>query len=563
MCNTADNFFTNQNTNQNIDRIAKEQFLVELRPFQRVAINNTLEKRDQIVLLPTSYGKSLCFFLPALLLDGITVIVYPLLALTSDQERAAKNKNIPCVVLKGGQTKAQRKEIFKKLDLGCHLVIATVETLHSKVLSTLSKYKIAHFVVDEAHCISEWGDTFRPSYLGLGKIIKVLNPASISCFTATASQRILKRINDVVYGARNKVFIVRGNIDRPNITYHVCKTAAKLQAILLLIKILERPILIFCGTRALSEELAIIIQNVIGNNEYNDDVARYYHAGNMPMSKRKENEAWYFNKSNAILCATCAYGMGVDKSNIRSVIHYSPTENVEEYLQESGRIGRDGKPSIAIMLYDKSDLNSPNIKNEMKEYCVTKNCRRQFLLDVLENGAVECSGCDNCGPKNEQNALLFTHTNKIISAIKSIETLSKNLVFCNKNIFTRDSIITALMPILNKHTKVYLGVNIWDASSVNKVTNELFLDKSIQLKKGIFKSHWVQSKQIITKARGKGILFFVSAIFLAVLKPLRRLLFSLRFLGRREVALVHSFSLAPLAFLHNLLHRSKKVYTKK
>lgn len=591
------------NNFDDIESAAKKYFGFSLRPYQKVAIDNILHARDQIVLLPTSYGKSLCFQLPALFLSGVTIITYPLRALVADQARSLKEKGLDCVVLKGGQTNKQRDEIFQKISSGCKIVIATVEVLRGKTLKRLSQFKVSHLAIDEAHCISEWGDTFRPMYLELTKIINILNPTCVSAFTATASKRIIKRINEVAFNARHGlgrgdfnplesflftsgsskesdfkdnnltdtsksdtknatdlelVRIVRGDVDRPNIFYHVCHAANKTAAVLLLVKLLPRPILVFSSTRDNSERLSMIIQKVIGDVEGDKDFARYYHAGEMTKSARKETEEWFFSRKDGVLCATCAYGMGVDKSNIRSVIHWEATENIEAYLQESGRIGRDGKSAYAFLLYNTEDLHNKKIKREMREYPLIKSCRREYLLSHLDNPPVECSGCDNCTSSEK--------IKKITNLIKKIENTTIETVKRRNNLYWVPNIEKKLIDNLNDLTRSVLKVNIWNDAAIKKVIQELLLTGRLQNKKTLTNSVLSLCHPIRTgfqEIEARGIKENLFAIFFEARGPLLRLQFSLRALVRRERALAHSFSsFFASAFLHNLQRKSKKEYIK-
>ena len=340
-----------------IQKTAKEVFNIPyLFPYQRLVIANILDANKyleenetnfeqeeldsytlgkQIVLLPTGAGKSLCFLIPSVLLQGATLVIYPLLALMQDQKRRIEECGIQSVTFQGGLSKEEVENNFSKIKNGAKIIIANPEVLQNEtLLNRLSKCNISHIVIDEAHCVSEWGDTFRPSYLTLGKIIEQIGSPLVSAFTATASPYVLERITDVLFSGA--VHIIRSESDRANIKYTVYKTLSKKQSALILSKTQKRPIIFFCGTRAKTETLAREI-----NFYYKNDIARFYHAG-MEKSEKDKIEKWFFDKEDAILCATCAYGMGVDKKNIRTVIHLDSPLTAEQYIQEAGRGGHSG-----------------------------------------------------------------------------------------------------------------------------------------------------------------------------------------------------------------------------
>lgn len=286
-----------------------------LYPWQRLVIANILDaqknstepaasaddKKDtlknQIVLLPTGAGKSLCFQIPALLLDGPTLIIYPLLALMSDQFRRMTEGGLNPVIFRGGQTISEREDNFQKLNQGSKIIIANPEVLESKELTDrLMQLHISHIAIDEAHCVSEWGDSFRPSYLKLGSVLKKLNVPVVTAFTATASPEVLSRIADVLF--KGEAHIVRSESDRPNIHYYVKKIASKKQAVLTLSQTEKRPMIIFCGSRSRTEDMAQELNTAFGR-----ETAKFYHAG-LEREEKTEIEKWFYQSDDGILCAT-------------------------------------------------------------------------------------------------------------------------------------------------------------------------------------------------------------------------------------------------------------------
>ena len=330
---------------------ALENFGIKyLFPWQRLVVGNIMDsyfsaKRrgdeeglldcdgKQIVLLPTGAGKSLCFQIPAILMEGPTLVIYPLLALMSDQYRRMSEGGIKAAIFRGGQTAEERDENFRLLDGGAKIIIANPEILSDeKLTERLKEYGISHIAIDEAHCVSEWGDTFRPAYLELGKILRTLDVPVVTAFTATASPEVLARISDVLFNG--EAHIVRSESDRPNIHYYVKKVASKKAAALVLAKTEARPMIIFCGTRSRTEDMAQEL-----NTAFGAETAKFYHAG-MERGEKTKIEEWFFSRKDAVLCATCAYGMGVDKKDIHTVVHLDPPQTAEAYIQEAGRGGR-------------------------------------------------------------------------------------------------------------------------------------------------------------------------------------------------------------------------------
>ena len=318
-----------------------------LFPYQRLVIANLLEGRHQIVVLPTGAGKSVCFMFPAVVLEGVTLVVLPLLALLEDLHRRMTAAGLPVAVLRGGQTRDERNAILARVaSRDARLVLVTPEAaLAERLLAALvAAGTIEHLVVDEAHCISQWGDSFRPTYLRLNELVEALRPRVVSAFTATATPAVLNRVREVLY-PDGGVHLVAGNPDRPNIRYAVAPTAGPLHCLAELLATCPRPLIVFARSRRGVEEICWQMRRRLP--EVN---CRFYHAG-LNAAERKRLEAWFLTSDDGALIATSAYGMGVDKPNIRTVVHREMPESVEAYLQETGRAGRDGKPSQAVLVW--------------------------------------------------------------------------------------------------------------------------------------------------------------------------------------------------------------------
>ena len=398
-----------------ITQTAREQFgITYLFPYQRLVITNILRRAgyfteeeaaeappNQIVILPTGAGKSLCFMLPSVLLTGLTIVVFPLLGLMADQKRRMDGAEIPSAILKGGLSRDEKEKIWRDLAGNKLKVIITNPEMLTlpEVQKKLEGIPIAHLVIDEAHTIPEWGETFRPACLELGKMLNTLQIEQMTAFTATASPLILEKIQS--YLLKEKTFnLVRANPDRVNIHYEVRPVLSRMRGLQEILKTVEKPALVFCATRRQCEQTALELQIRLGFHD-----VRYYHAGLSP-SLRNKREKWFFKSDDGILCSTCAYGLGMDKGNIRTVIHLTLPGSVEAYLQESGRAGRDRNACQAFLLFhpEDEDREKENPRQELKdryEKLITfasenTRCRRESLLAILEAEPEDCNSCDVC-----------------------------------------------------------------------------------------------------------------------------------------------------------------------
>lgn len=426
-----------------IERTVKGFGLSYLYPYQRLVIANVLDAcapdadaetpRHQAVILPTGAGKSLCFQLPAALLPGPSLVVFPLLGLQADQMRRLERSGVAAVSLCGGMTRLERGAALEAIRGGrAKLVLTNPETLLTeRTLSMLSDVPISHFVIDEAHCVAEWGDGFRPAYRRLGEAIEKLKPAAVTAFTATASPAVLGRLAELIFGAR-PYRVVTASVDRPNIAYEVRRALSMKRALRTAAREAIKPAIVFArsrkGVELLAEDLA---------EELPETDLRFYHAG-LTKEERSAVESWFLKSKNGMLCATTAYGMGMDKGDIRTVIHFGAPATIESYLQESGRAGRDGEAASAILLAPvasasdargagsgaipealghgaRGALPSPRDEDSVTTTVQTAltgreqlmagyaeggyGCRRAYLLRAMDDpGADEigCSSCDVC-----------------------------------------------------------------------------------------------------------------------------------------------------------------------
>ena len=399
---------TNSNIDDNLlaDSLNKYFGYHEFRSFQKEVIENTILGNDSLVILPTGKGKSLCFQLAALILEGMGVVVSPLIALMKDQVDNLVSKGIAAVALNSsiGVKKYNRvKENCLKGEI--KILYISPETLIKEKNEFLKKLNINLFAIDEAHSISQWGHDFRPDYMRLCTLHEDFPHVPIMALTATATR---KTKEDIVEKLRlTNVHLFSDSVDRPNIYFSVYKnkdSKFRIDRISELYKKYKwQTGIVYCNTRR-------IAQSVANKLNYRGCHATVYHAGLTPKERRQVQES--FTQGTAgIVCATIAFGMGIDKPDIRWIVHYNTPKSIEQLYQEVGRAGRDGKASESILFYNNDDLklllhfaelSGQEIINRQKiskitEYAELKSCRRAFLLDYFDTDhEMQCSNCDNC-----------------------------------------------------------------------------------------------------------------------------------------------------------------------
>ncbi len=379
----------------------------DFRPHQETIIRAALEGRDVFAALPTGGGKSLCYQLPALLRPGLTVVVSPLIALMKDQVDAARENGIAASYLNSSLEPEQAHEVRSALAAGrVTLLYVSPERLAiAEFREALVRYKVAAFAVDEAHCVSEWGHEFRPDYRNLSALRAEFPTVPIAAFTATATKEVQADIISQL--ALRRPLIVRASFNRPEITYRVepkHKGADQIAAF-----VAERPGepgIVYRSTRKATEDTAARLCR--------DGVrAAAYHAG-LPDERRAEVQEEFVRDDLQVVVATIAFGMGIDKSNVRWILHGDLPRSLEAYYQETGRAGRDGEPAGALLLWSPQDIaiirrHISNIVSDTERAAAEKRltevlryadagvCRRKLLLahfnETLEN---DCNGCDFC-----------------------------------------------------------------------------------------------------------------------------------------------------------------------
>ena len=380
----------------------------QFRPMQEQIISGLLQQKDAVVLMPTGGGKSVCYQVPAVVLPGICVVVSPLIALMKDQVEALLANGIPAAYINSSQSAEQQYGIENeclegKLKL---LYVSPEKLLSSGFLSFLGRVKVSLFAVDEAHCISSWGHDFRPEYTQL-KVLKHHFPhIPVVALTATADKLTQKDIQEQLHLQSPEVYIA--SFDRPNINLTVKPGRDRFNKITEFISGRPaQPGIIYCLSRKATESLA----NKLKQNGFN---ATFYHAGLSAPLRSKAQEA-FLKDDVQIVCATVAFGMGIDKSNVRWVIHYNLPKNIEGYYQEIGRAGRDGAKADALLFYSFADvLNMRSMLQEnesdkkqtelqlvklerMQQFAEAAACRRRILLQYFgETMQKDCGNCDIC-----------------------------------------------------------------------------------------------------------------------------------------------------------------------
>ena len=379
----------------------------QFRPLQREIIEDALAGRDVFVLMPTGGGKSLCFQLPALMRDGLTIVVSPLIALMKDQVDALQTSGIPATYLNSTLDREEAKARWRGLHRGEYrmLYVAPERLMLDAFLERALNWNIAQFAIDEAHCISEWGHDFRPDYRELKKLRRHLPDVPIMALTATATERVRGDIVKELNLRDPRAYVASFN--RPNLTYRVIPKTASYEQLLAFIR--SRPNdsgIIYCASRKSSESVA--------RNLNEDGIsAKPYHAGLTTVERTKHQDA-FLRDDVRVITATIAFGMGINKPNVRFVMHYDLPKNLESYYQETGRAGRDGLPGECVLLFSPGDVAKQrhfiDEKSEkeariaraqlqqMVHYAETRECRRGVLLEYFGEKFLSqsCDSCDNC-----------------------------------------------------------------------------------------------------------------------------------------------------------------------
>jgi ATP-dependent DNA helicase RecQ len=391
-----------------LDTLKHRFGFTSFRPLQEEIIRDALAGRDVFALLPTGGGKSLCFQLPALIRPGLTVVISPLIALMKDQVDALTASDIPATFLNSSLAPGESRPRLRGLHNGEFrlLYVAPERLMLSGFLDDLKRWKVNLIAVDEAHCISEWGHDFRPEYRQLATLRPLFPEVPLMALTATATERVRGDIVSQLHLRDPRCYVASFN--RPNLTYRVFpKVKAYEQTLEFVGARRDESGIIYCQSRKGAEALAAKLTA--------DGVqARPYHAG-MEKDDRTKHQELFLRDEVRVICATIAFGMGINKPNVRFVIHYDLPKNVEGYYQETGRAGRDGLPSECLLLFSAGDVvkqrqfiaEKPDPRErqiaeqqlqQMLHYAECASCRRATLLDYFSEQFPDdnCGACDNC-----------------------------------------------------------------------------------------------------------------------------------------------------------------------
>lgn len=383
------------------------------RPLQREIIDATLADRDVFALLPTGGGKSLCFQLPALARPGLTVVVSPLIALMKDQVDQLQASGVAATFLNSTLGEKESRSRLAGLHRGQFklLYVAPERLMLDSWAENLKTWNVVALAIDEAHCVSEWGHDFRPEYRQLAKLRTALPDIPVMALTATATERVRLDIIKHLKLREPQTFVASFN--RPNLTYRVIPKDQPAKQIIDFVRKREHESgIIYCASRATAERVA---ESLAGRGFS----AKPYHAG-LSAEERARNQEAFLRDDTRIICATIAFGMGINKPNVRWVIHHDLPKNIEGYYQETGRAGRDGLPGDCLLLFNAGDIAKQShfleeITNKQEQeiaraqlrqivhYAESAGCRRAELLDYfgekfpLDN----CGACDNCSEPRE------------------------------------------------------------------------------------------------------------------------------------------------------------------
>lgn len=401
------------------------------RPGQWEVIAHTLDGRDTLVLMPTGGGKSLCYQVPALAKPGCALVVSPLISLMDDQVAALRANGIPAAAVHSNQEEHDNDEnLFRAMKGELKLIYISPERLMADFDNICSRLPLSLVAIDEAHCISQWGHDFRPVYTSLKAIKEKLPDVPVMALTATADRLTRNDIADAL-SLRNP-FAWIGSFDRPNISLRVMPDPGKKQRLRIIASLVDKYRLdsgiVYCLSRKKTEDMHAALSEMGISSVC-------YHAG-MPPADRAAAQRAFVNGNVRVVCATIAFGMGIDKSNIRWVVHNNLPGNIESYYQEIGRAGRDGLPAEALMFYNYGDVilrrnfvdasGRKEINGEkldfMQRYAEASVCRRRILLSYFSEEAThDCGNCDNCrNPRKKIDGTILAQ--KAISAVVRVNS---------------------------------------------------------------------------------------------------------------------------------------------
>lgn len=437
----------------------------DFRPLQREVIDAVMKGEDTLALMPTGGGKSICFQVPALCLDGLCLVITPLISLMKDQVAHLKRKGIPALAVHSGMSRREVEKTFKNVLYGnFKFLYLSPERLQTALfLDYLQDIKVNIIAVDEAHCISQWGYDFRPAYLHIGELREYLPDVPLLAITATATRTVRNDIQEKLLFKKKNLLLK--SFFRENLSYSIFQEDNKLNKIIDILNKVPGSGIIFCRSRKQTKAVAEFLFKSTGIS------TDFYHAGLTPEERNKRQEAWVKNETRIIVC-TNAFGMGIDKPDVRTVIHHEVPESLEAYYQQAGRAGRDGKRSYAILLYNHHELKilQQSIDQHYPSLEKIKEVYRA-VVSYLQVPAGSGEGIyydfdlNDFTKKFHQNILLVTHVLRILEQ-EEILAFSENIFLpsricftvSKKELYQFEKDHTTLTPMIKCLLRTYEGI---------------------------------------------------------------------------------------------------------
>ena len=417
----------------NIHEILKEYWGYDhFRPLQEDIINAVLDGKDALALLPTGGGKSVCFQVPAMAKEGLCLVVSPLIALMKDQVESLKQKGIPALAIYSGMSFLEIKKTLQNAAYGNYkFLYVSPERLETNLfLEFLPAMNINLLAVDEAHCISQWGYDFRPPYMRIASLRELLPNVPILALTASATKIVQDDICDKLqFGKTHQRF--QQSFERKNLSYSVFNVPSKQNKLLEILRNVPGTAIVYCKSRKHTREIADLLRL----NKINAD---FYHAGLNNEERNKKQESWIGNKTRVIV-STNAFGMGIDKSDVRAVVHYDVPDCLENYYQEAGRAGRDGKRAYAVLLYNNKELQ--NLQEQSGIRFPKEEEIRQVYIAVMNHLQVPAGSGEGLSYDFDIAAFATAFKLNILTATYAIKALEQEDIFSFNEVFFKPSTV--------------------------------------------------------------------------------------------------------------------------